>query len=135
MGKHSKKAHVGSYTRTVNGRTQTVKSHKRTTTWGDAKKAGSAAGASGVVFLATVAEVGFEIATAILVALLAVIGAIFGAKKVRQGAHRGKGKGRSSKKKPGGMFTCRTCKKPYNNLFSHTCRMTFTQYQKARKGR
>ena len=140
MGKHRKQSAVRSHTRTVNGRTQKVRSHSRKTTWTDSKKAAAAAGAGSLVFAATAVELGFQVATVLLLAVAAIVGIIFTiANGGQRGSKRGKSvarrllapqskKGRArSKSQNRGAFTCSRCKGKFSNPLMHVCSIKWSK--------
>ena len=140
MGKHSRQSSVRSHTRTVKGKQQQVRSHSRKTTWTDSKKAAVAAGAGALVFTATAVEIGFQIATILLLVIAAVIGVIFTvANGGSKGTKRGKSvsrrllapqskKGRArSKSQNRGAFTCSRCKGKFSNPLMHVCRIKWSK--------
>ena len=145
-GQAQSQSSVRGHTRTVNGRTQKVRSHSRKTNWTDAKKKAVAAGAGGAVFLATAFELGFQVATAILLIIGAIIGVIF---TVANGGSRGTKRGKAvsrrllapqnkqarKKNKNRGAFSCKRCGGRYSNVVTHVCQIKWskTNTQKSRQ--
>ena len=138
MGKHRKQSSVRSHTRTVNGRTQKVRSHSRKTTWTDSKKAAAAAGAGSLVFLATAVELGFQVATVLLLAVAAIVGIIF---TIANGGSRGTRRGKAVSRRlltpqnkaarknnqNKGAFTCRRCRAKFTNPLIHVCSIRWSK--------
>jgi hypothetical protein len=133
MGRHSKKATVHSYTKR-NG--TKVGAHKRQTTWSDSRKAAVGTGLAGLAFIGTAIEVGFEVATILLLIVAAVVGIIF---TVANGGQRGSKRGKAvtrrllapqnkkARAKNKGAFTCRRCKAGFNNPLVHVCRIKWSK--------
>jgi hypothetical protein len=133
MGRHSKKATVRSYTKR-NG--TKVGAHKRQTTWSDSRKAAVGVGLAGLTFIGTAIEVGFEVATILLLIVAAVVGIIF---TVANGGQRGTKRGKSvtrqllapqnkkARAKNRGAFTCRRCQGKFTNPLIHVCQIKWSK--------
>lgn len=131
MGRHSKQSAVKAHRRKVNGRTQKVRAHSRKHEWSDTKTAAVVAGAAGTVFVGTALELGFKVATLLLLLILGVITAFLGRNQkvlapTRRGGKREKGRG---------AFTCRRCQGKYTNAFNHRCQVRWSQMNKKRPTR
>ncbi len=128
MGKHAKQAAVKTYSRKVNGRTQRVRAHSRKHEWSDAKTAAVVAGAAGTVFVGTALELGFKVATLVLLLILGVITAFIGRNRKALVPTRKGGKRKRSR----GAFTCRHCQGKYTNALNHRCQIRWSQMNKKR---
>lgn len=136
-GKHRKRTSIRSYTRS-NG--TKVRGHKRQVEWSDARKKAAVAGVGGLTFLFTAVEVGFEVATALLLVVGAIIGIVFTIANGGRGTKRGKAVARrllTPQSKAGrkrnqtkGAFTCRRCKQKFSNPIGHVCRIRWSTANK-----
>jgi hypothetical protein len=128
MAKHAKQSAVKAHSRKVRGRTQKVRAHSRKHEWSDAKTAVVVAGAAGTVFVGTAMELGFKVATLVLLLLLGVITAFLGRNRKALVPTRRGGKRRQTR----GAFTCRRCRGKYTNAFNHRCQVRWSQMKKQR---
>lgn len=123
MGKHSKKAKVGTYRRASG---VVVKAHRRTVHWSPAARTAVIAGAAGAVCVGTVLELGFKLVTLLVLLLVGIVTAFLGRNQEVLAPTRRGGK----RKKSRGAFECRRCGGRYTNTFNHVCSVRWSTANK-----